>query len=160
MLRAAILLVSVALLTSGCHVMATGSVTVSTPNGTTTASTTTSADVPSVNLFTSANCKQLIDLSQTFRQGVSGAGGNLDQIATLLRQFADGTPADIRPDFEVLAGAYGQVAASLKGVDLSSPSPETFARIAQAESQLDPQKLATAGAHVALWALRNCVQIH
>jgi hypothetical protein len=160
MLRAAILLVSVALLTSGCHVMATGSVTVSTPNGTTTAQTTTSANVPSVNLFTSASCKKLIDLSQAFRQGVSGAGGNPDQIAALLEQFAAGTPADIRPDFEVLAGAYAQVAASLKGVDLTSPSPETFARIAQAESLLDTGKIATAGAHVALWALRSCIQIH
>jgi hypothetical protein len=90
---------------------------------------------------------------------MEGNGQNLEKTAALVKQFADKTPSDIRPDFEVLAADWTKVASALKGVDLTSgkaPSASVIAQLVKLSSQLDTQKLTVASQHIAAWAHTNC----
>ena len=168
---AAALLAALALLAAGCGgsstpTAATSSTTATTTTAsggtTTTATTTTSTTTGSVGnlaLFTSGNCGKLLSLSQSFAQAMEGKPQNLEKTAQLVQQFADKTPADIRPDFKTLAADWATVAAALKGVNLSSgqaPSVSIIAKIVKLSSQLDTEQLTLASQHIAAWAHTNC----
>src|SRR4051812_18640642 len=84
---------------------------------TTTASGTTTSAAGGLGAL-AANCKQLSDLGQAFSQAFQGANGDVQKQAQILKEFADKTPSDIRPDFETLADAFTQISGALKGVDL------------------------------------------
>ena len=76
-----------------------------------------------------------------------------------MKEFADKTPADIRPDFQEVADAYAKIADALKGVDLSAgktPSPEVLAKIVKLSSELDQAKLTKAETNISAWASKNC----
>jgi len=90
---------------------------------------------------------------------MAGSAQNLEQTAALVKQFADKTPSDIRPDFEILAADWATVASALKGVDLSSgkvPSATVLAKLVQLSSQLDAKKLTAASQAIAAWSRANC----
>jgi hypothetical protein len=91
---------------------------------------------------------------------MSGSGSSdVKKTATLLKEFADKTPSDIRPDFEVVAAAYAKMADALKGVDLTSgktPSPAVIAKLTKLSSQIDSAALSKASAHIGAWAQKNC----
>ena len=76
---------------------------------------------------------------------MSGTGGtDVTKTAALLKEFADKTPADIRPDFEVVAAAYAKIADALKGVNLkpgSTPDPAAIAKLTKLGSELDQASL-------------------
>jgi len=136
----------------------TTTTTASSTSGTSTAATTTSG-ASGLSLLTSANCRQLLNLSQSFAQAMEGSAQNLAKTAALVKQFADQTPTDIRPDFEVLAADWTKVASALKGINLSSgkaPSAAVLARLVTLSSQLNTQKLTTASQHIEAWAHTNC----
>jgi hypothetical protein len=111
------------------------------------------------NLASAANCRQLADLGSQMSAAFSGANKNIQTQAQLLQQFADKTPADIRPDFEVFAGAYAKIADALKGVNLNSgkvPSAAVLAKLQALSTQLNQPALQKASAHIATWASKNC----
>ncbi|MGD0714710.1 MAG: hypothetical protein ABSB24_11065 [Gaiellaceae bacterium] len=125
------------------------------------ASTSTTSAKPGLSgLASAANCTQLADLSASFSQALAGTGGkHLEKTAALLKQFADRTPKDIRPDFQVVAAAYAKIAGALKGVDLTSgatPSAEVLAKLTKLSSQLDQKALTKAYANISAWAQKNC----
>jgi hypothetical protein len=124
----------------------------------TTASTTTTATGLG-SLGSSANCQQLENLGTAFANAFEGANGNVAKEAALLKAFADKTPADIRPDFETLASAFNQIAANLKGVDLTSgktPDAATLAKLAALSTQFTGAKFKQAAANISAWAQKNC----
>lgn len=129
---------------------------------TTTATTTTGAAGALGALLSSKNCRDLVNSSANFSQAVAGmnaAGADLQKSEALMKQFAAKTPADIRPDFEVLAAAYAKYAEALKGVDLKSgkaPSAEVIARLQKLSTAIDQAKLAKASQHIAAWIQKNC----
>ena len=131
-------------------------------NATTAASTTTTTPNPSalgLSLLTSKNCRSLLGLSQAFATALTGAGQDLDKNAKLMKNFADQTPSEIRPDFQVLADAYAKVAGALKGVDLSSgkaPSADMIAKLSKLSSEIDTAKVAQASTNISTWASKNC----
>ncbi|HWB23081.1 MAG TPA: hypothetical protein VG652_09360 [Gaiellaceae bacterium] len=123
------------------------------------AATTTSAKLPDLSILTSANCRQLLNISQSFAQAMEGSEQNLQKNAKLVQQFANKTPASIRPDFEVLAADWTKIATAMKGVNLSSlkaPNASVMARLVKLSSQLDTAKLTTASQHISAWAHANC----
>jgi hypothetical protein len=152
------------------------STTTTTETTTTSVSTTTSATTTGAagttttaagavgavgGLLSSKNCRNLVNLSASFSQAITGAvsGADLQKAETLMKQFADKTPADIRPDFEVLASAYAKYAEALKGVDLTSgtaPSADVIARLQKLSTEIDQAKLATASQHIGAWVQKNC----
>jgi maltose-binding protein MalE len=166
--RAAVLLGVLALLAAGCgssHPAAsttattTTTTTSSTTATSTTAATTTTSGTPNLSLLTSGNCRELLGLSASFAQAMEGNTQNLEKSAQLVQQFADKTPAAIRPDFEVLAADWTKVAAALKGVNLTSgkaPSASVMARLVTLSSKLNTQQLTQASQDITAWAHTNC----
>ena len=127
----------------------------------TTATTSTTSKPPSFSgLATAANCSQLAGLASSLAQAVSGTGGtDVTKTAALLKEFADKTPSDIRPDFEVVAAAYAKIAEALKGVNLkpgSTPDPAAIAKLTKLSSELDQTALQKAYTHIGTWAKKNC----
>ena len=141
---------------------ASAGTTTATTETTTEASTTTGTGTAEAlgALLSSKNCRELVNSATSFSQALSGAGGtDVKKAADLMKEFADKTPADIRPDFEVLADAYAKYAEALKGVDLTSgktPSPDVIARLQKLSSQIDQAKLTQASQHITAWIQKNC----
>jgi hypothetical protein len=127
---------------------------------TTTATTTTSKSSGLSGLANTSNCAQLAGLSSAFAQAMSGSGSSdVKKTAALLKEFADKTPKDIRPDFEVVAAAYAKMADALKGVDLTSgktPSAAVIAKLTKLSSEIDSAALSKASANIGAWAQKNC----
>ena len=163
-IRAAVLLGGLALLIAGCG----GSshrgdqhdhTTTTTASTTSTTAATTTSGTPSLSLLTSGNCRELLGLSQSFAQAMEGNAQNLEKTAQLVQQFADKTPAAIRPDFEILAADWTKVAAALKGVNLTSgkaPSASIMASLVTLSSKLNTQQLTQASQDITAWAHTNC----
>jgi hypothetical protein len=164
-IQAVALFGALALLVAGCGshspagTTASTTTTSSSAGGTSTPATTTASGAGNLPILTSANCRQLLNLTQSFAEAMAGSAQNLDKTAALVKQFAEKTPTDIRPDFKVLAAAWAKVATSLKGVDLSSgkaPSASVLAKLVKLSSQLDAKKLTTASQDIEVWAHANC----
>ena len=134
--------------------------TTTAASGTTTTTATGTAGALGA-LLTSKNCRNLLGISASFSKAIAGAasGADLQKAEALMKQFADQTPADIRPDFEVLATVYAKYAEALKGVDLTSgkaPSADVIARLQKLSTEIDQAKLATASQHIGAWVQKNC----
>jgi hypothetical protein len=112
-------------------------------------------------LATTANCKQLADLSAEYAQALQGANSNdVKKTASVLKQFADKTPSEIRSSFETVAADYAKIADALQGVDVkqgSTPSPTVIAKLAKLGTEIDSAALAKAETNIATWAQKNCV---
>src|SRR5262245_42539177 len=90
-----------------------------TEEAATTEEATTTEDGDDLSgLTSSGNCKELSELGQKFSQAFSGAASSQDlkKEAALLKEFADKTPDDIKPDFEVYADFVGKVADAYDGM--------------------------------------------
>jgi hypothetical protein len=144
--------------TEGASAGTTTATTETTTEATTTTGTGTTGALGA--LLSSKNCRELVTSATSFSQALSGAGGtDVKKAADLMKEFADKTPADIRPDFEVLADAYAKYAEALKGVDLTSgktPSPEVIARLQKLSGEIDQAKLTQASQHITAWIQKNC----
>lgn len=153
-------LIAVAFAAAGCG---GGGKSTTTTQPATTAAThaaTTSAKPSGISsLATAANCKELNDLGTKFSSAMSGATGtqNLKQEAQLLEEFAAKTPAEIRPDFTVLAGAFTKIADALGNVKQgSTPDAATLAKLMKLSTELDTAKLTKASEHITSWLRANC----
>jgi hypothetical protein len=166
---ASVLLVLVfALTVAGCGKKKTQTTTTTTTvTEQTTTTTAASETTTSAGTSTSAaglgalaaNCKQLSDLGQAFSQAFQGANGDVQKQAQILKEFADKTPSDIRPDFETLADAFTQIAGALKGVNLGSgqtPDAATLAKLMALSQKFQNAKFQAAVTHIETWAAQNC----
>src|SRR5215469_13715762 len=148
---------------AGCgkkNATSTTTTTVTETTATTTAaSDTTTSPATTGAVASAANCKQLANLGQQFTQALSGAKGDVQKQAQLMKDFADKTPADIRPDFETLADAYTQVASALKGANLSNgqtPSGASLSKLLQLSQKIQDPKFQAALHRIETWAAKNC----
>lgn len=121
--------------------------------------TTTSSSSELGGIATASNCKELTDLGQKFSSAFSGASNSNDlkKEAQLLKEFADKTPADIRPDFEVVADyltKIAEVAGSVKPG--STPDPATLAKLQKVATEVNQQKLTQASQNITAWVQKNC----
>ena len=166
-----LLVLVVVLAASGCgskkNTSATTTTTTTAAADTTTTTTTTTSGGETTSteasglgsLASAANCKQLSDLGTAFSTAFSGANGDVQKQAAILKKFADQTPEDIRPDFQTLAAAFSKISDALKGVDLSSSSPPdaaTLAKLMKLSSQFQDAKFKAAVQHIEKWAADNC----
>jgi len=158
-----LLVLAMVLAAAGCgkkkSTTTTTTTTVTQATTTTTAASETTTGAASGLGALAANCKQLSDLGHAFTQAFTGAHGDVEKQAQVLKEFADKTPADIRPDFETLADAYTQIAGALKGVDLSSgkaPDAATLAKVMALSQKFQNAKFQAAVKHIETWAANNC----
>ena len=127
-----------------------------TTQATTPKTTSNPTTTPTSTVASAKNCKGLADLGQKFSSAFTGAANaqDLKKEAQLLKEFADKTPADIRPDFQVLAQYMTKIADALEGVKLSGTPECGDAR--EASEALDRDRPGQAhrrlGAHLGLGA--------
>jgi hypothetical protein len=160
-----ILLVPVLVAAAGCGGKKSTTTTVTAATTTTTAPSETTTTAASGTTSTTglgalaANCKQYADLGKAFSQALQGANGDVQKQAQIFKEFADKTPADIRPDFETVAGAFTEIAGTLKGVDLSSgktPNAATLAKLMALSQKFQNAKFQAALQHIQTWAANGC----
>jgi hypothetical protein len=135
----------------------------STTAATTTASAsaTTTSSTPSVSGLgaLAGSCSQLSTLGESFASAISGSGGDTEKTAALLKEFADKTPAAIRPAFETLAAAFQKIADAMKGVSLKPgqvPDAAALAKLSSLSSSINTAALTKAETQIAAWAASNC----
>ena len=112
-------------------------------------------------LATSANCRQLADLSAQYAQALQGASStSVAKTSAVLKEFADKTPSAIRPAFQTVAADYAKVADALHGVNLkagSVPDAAAMAKLAKLGSEINTTQLTQAETKIGTWAQKNCV---
>jgi hypothetical protein len=164
----AISLAAIVIVVAGCggggHKSAT--TTTTTTATTTAAAATTKPSSSSIaaglaGLATTGNCRQLADLSAQYAQALQGASStSVAKTSSVLKQFADKTPSDIRPAFETVASDYAKVASALQGVHLKSgsvPNAAAMAKLAKLGSEINTTQLTQAETKIGAWAQKNCV---
>lgn len=124
-----------------------------------TEETTTESGDGLSGLTSAGNCKELAELGQKFSAALSGAASSQDlkKEADLLKEFAEKTPADIRPDFEVYADFVGKVADAYSGITPGqTPTPDQLAALQKLSTEIDQAKLTAASQNIATWTTQNC----
>jgi hypothetical protein len=129
---------------------------------TTEESTETTTDTD-VNLGSIANedCLELASVGAKFSEALSATGGqpDFDTTTKFFAELVDKAPNEIKADLQTLAAAWTEVAAALKGVDLSSgqaPNAETLAKLQEIGNKFNTPKLQQASKHLTAWAKKNC----
>ncbi len=164
-----ILLVLVLVLAAaGCGKKKSDTSTTTTTTTEAAATTTTSADETTTTSSTTTAATGLghrgeLQAARRPRPGVLGClqrrerrreeGGGGPQ------GLRDKTPEDIRPDFETLADAFGEISGALKGVDLSggqTPDAATLAKLLKLSQKFQDPKFTTAMDNIETWATKNC----
>jgi hypothetical protein len=167
----AISLAAIVIVVAGCggggHNSATTSSTVTAAAAAAKAKSTATTNAAAAaaaagyaGLATNANCRQLADLSAEYAQALQGATStSVAKTSSVLKQFADKTPSDIRPAFETVASDYAKVASALQGVHLKSgsvPNAAAMAKLAKLGSEINTTQLTQAETKIGTWAQKNC----
>lgn len=124
---------------------------------TTTYPTTTTSNLGGI--ASAKNCRELASLGQKFSSAFSGAANaqDLKKEAQLLKEFADRTPSDIRPDFEALADYMTKIADAAGGLKPgATPDAATIAKLQKLATEVDQKKLTAASTHISAWVQKNC----
>jgi hypothetical protein len=124
---------------------------------TTTYPTTTTSNLGGI--ASAKNCRELASLGQKFSSAFSGAANaqDLKKEAQILKEFADRTPSDIRPDFEALADYMTKIADAAGGLKPgATPDAATIAKLQKLATEVDQKKLTAASTHISAWVQMNC----
>jgi hypothetical protein len=134
-----------------------------TEEGTTTDETGTDTEAtgttPNLSFLTSAKCREYVQLISNYASALSGAGGSdTEAAAQALQDVADQAPDEIKGDFQTLADAYSKIADALKGVDLSSGTPDAsaIAKLQKLSGEIDEAKVTQASQNISTWLTTNC----
>jgi hypothetical protein len=157
----ALLLLALALAAAGCGGGGNKSTTAEAAESSSSSGTTTEGGESTTAAGTTTtpkSCKELTTLANRVSAAFSNTNPkNIEKNAKLLKHFADQTPQEIRPDFELIASDVEKIAASLHGVkNPNSPTPSERQRIQKAASSIDQAKLSAAIRHITSWSQKNC----
>jgi len=124
------------------------------------ASSSSSSSTSVASIATAGNCAALAGLSAAFSKALSGVGANdFNARAKILKEFADKTPSDIRPDFQTLADAFSKYASALKDIHFTPgqvPNAATLAKLQQLSTSIDQTAVTKAATNISAWAKNNC----
>jgi hypothetical protein len=103
-------------------------------------------------------CAELAGLGTKLASAMGGQDAGVENVSKLFDELADEVPDEIKADWQVLAENFGKIAEALKGVDLTSgtPDPETLAKLQALSATLDSQEVQQASAHIEAWVTQNC----
>jgi hypothetical protein len=136
----------------------TSMTTAATGTTTTTAAAATTASGSTAGLGAlSGSCSQFASLGEEFANAMEGSAGDTAKTAAVLKAFADKAPADIKPDFEILATDFQKIAAATQGIKPGqTPDAATLAKLSALSSSLDTAALTKASTDISTWAAKNC----
>jgi len=87
----------------------------------------------------------------------SSNGKELKKQAGLRKEFADKTPSDIRPDFQVVADYFSKIADAAGNLKAGqTPDAATIAKLQTPSTEIDQAKLTQASQHISAWVTKNC----
>jgi hypothetical protein len=169
---AALLVAALALVAAGCGGSSdeassdtdTVAVETTTMDTTTTEDTATTDDTETdtssstdIGALT-GKCAELAGLGTKLASAMGGQDAGVENVSKLFDELADEVPDEIKADWQVLAENFGKIAEALKGVDLTSGTPdaETLAKLQALSATLDSQKVQQASAHIEAWVTQNC----
>jgi hypothetical protein len=169
---AALLVAALALVAAGCGGSSdeassdtdTVAVETTTMDTTTTEDTATTDDTATdtssstdIGALT-GKCAELAGLGTKLASAMGGQDAGVENVSKLFDELADEVPDEIKADWQVLAENFGKIAEALKGVDLTSGTPdaETLAKLQALSATLDSQKVQQASAHIEAWVTQNC----
>ena len=139
---------------------ATTTATSSSSSSSASASSSSASSTSVGSIATAGNCAALAGLSAAFSKAISGVGANdFAARAKILKEFADKTPSDIRPDFQTLADAFSKYASALKDIHFTPgqvPNAATLAKLQQLSTSIDQGAVTTAATNISAWAKNNC----
>jgi hypothetical protein len=169
---AALLVAALALVVAGCGGSSdeassdTDAVAVeTTTTDTTTTEDTATTDDMATDTSSSTDigaltgkCADLAGLGTKLASAMGGQDAGVEDVSKLFDELADEVPDEIKADWQVLADNFGKIAEALKGVDLTSgtPDPETLAKLQELSATLDSQEVRQASAHIEAWVTQNC----
>jgi hypothetical protein len=130
----------------------------STTEDTTTTEETTETTGGADTSALTGKCAELAGLGSKLAAATGGQDAGIADVAKLFDELADQVPDEIRADWQVLARNYAKIAAALKGVDLSSGTPNaaTLAKLQKLATTLNSQEVQQAAAHIEAWVQKNC----
>jgi hypothetical protein len=135
----------------------TAGVTTTAPATTiaTTAPTSTTASGGS-GFASAGNCRQLADVASKLGTAFSGKA-NLSATIKFFQDLSSKAPAEIRPDFAVLADAFRKIGAATQGLKPGqTPTSAQIAKLQALQGRLDVAKLTAAANHLSAWSTKNC----
>ncbi len=165
---AALLVAALALVAAGCggssDEASSDTTTAETPTEvTTTAEMTTTEQTSTESSGAGAaaltgKCAELAGLGSKLSAAMGGQDTGVADVSQLFDEFADQVPDEIKADWQVLAKNFQKIAEALKGVDLTSGTPDaaTLAKLQKLSTTLDSQAVQQAAAHIEAWAKKNC----
>jgi hypothetical protein len=131
----------------------------STTEDTTTTDETTTETTGGVDTSAlTGKCAELAGLGSKLAAATGGQDAGIADVAKLFDELADQVPDEIKADWQVLARNYAKIAAALKGVDLSSGTPNaaTLAKLQKLATTLNSQEVQQAATHIEAWVQKNC----
>ena len=168
---AALLVAALALVAAGCggssDEASSDTTTAAVETTTTEATTTEDMTTTETSTDTTANadlgaltgkCAELAGLGTKLAAAMGGQDAGVADVSKVFDELADEVPDEIKADWQVLAENFGKIAEALKGVDLTSGTPdaETLAKLQALSATLDSQKVQQASAHIEAWVTQNC----
>ena len=165
---AALLVAALALVAAGCGGSSNEASSDTTSAETTTEVTTTAEMTTTEQTSTESSgagaaaltgqCAELAGLGSKLAAAMGGQETGVANVSKLFDELADQVPAEIKADWQVLARNFAKIAVALKGVDLTSGTPDaaTLAKLQKLSTTLDSQEVQQATAHIEAWAKKNC----
>jgi hypothetical protein len=168
---AALLVAALALVAAGCGgssdeassdtataAVETTTETTTTEDMTTSEETTTEASGGVETTALTGKCAELAGLGSKLAAAMGGQDAGVADVSQLFDELADQVPEEIKADWQVLAANFQKIADALKGVDLSSGTPDaaTLEKLQKLSTTLDSQEVRQAAAHIEAWAKKNC----
>ncbi len=165
---AALLVAALALVAAGCGGSSDEASSDTTTAETTTEVTTTAEMTTTQQTSTASSgagaaaltgkCAELAGLGSKLSAAMGGQDTGVADVSQLFDELADQVPDEIKADWQVLAKNFQKIAEALKGVDLTSGTPDaaTLAKLQKLSTTLDSQAVQQAAAHIEAWAKKNC----
>jgi serine protease inhibitor len=168
-----LLVVTLALVASGCGGGSSESAATTTE---TTAETTTTSDTTATETTTTdtttdttstdlsgilgnEDCLALASVGATMAQAFSGATGTTQENKAELDKLASKVPDEIKADVEVLAKAFATYSAKLQDIGIKAGATPTAAQLQQLQAalaSLDQQELTAASNRIEAWSKEHC----
>ena len=165
---AALLVAALALVAAGCGGSSDEASSDTTTAETTTEVTTTAEMTTTEQTSTESSgagaaaltgkCAELAGLGSKLSAAMGGQDTGVADVSQLFDELADQVPDEIKADWQVLAKNFQKIAEALKGVDLTSGTPDaaTLAKLQKLSTTIDSQEVRRAAAHIDVWVRKNC----
>ena len=128
-----------------------------TTDGETTTEETTDDTTDLSGILDDEDCLALASAGATFAQAFTGTSSESDTEA--FQELADGVPAEIQADVQVLAEAFAMYSEKLQDIGIqagATPTADQLQELQAALASIDQTEVTAASERLGAWAEENC----